>query len=297
MGRAMAVTVEAELIERSIGPREEDDRCRLRQTWRSDGRGGPPGRRLVRPPDGRQRDVRVWRRQGRSASASCASRKKSGGSSASGRWNGSRRSGSGSWPCARACASARRRSGTVTLEIVRKYTLEPAGPLSAIAADALRAVRLGEADAAAREIYRRTAGWLREEDRWLLCDCRDGAVIAFRLHGSGAVSAVKPARGRRSARAGLPVRAARCGGRPRRPGGRPVPARRRAGEAGRGAGRRRRAAVDRRAADRSRAGAEDADAGGGAQPVRRERRRSRRAGGLASGLAARRRGDAGCRGG
>ncbi|MDE0173253.1 MAG: hypothetical protein OYH76_14385 [Defluviicoccus sp.] len=78
----------------------------------------------------------------------------------------------------------------MTLEIVRKYTLEPAGPLSAIAADALRAVRLGEADAAAREIYRRTAGWLREKDRWLLCDCRDGAVIAFRLHGSGAVSAV-----------------------------------------------------------------------------------------------------------
>ncbi|MDE0277080.1 MAG: hypothetical protein OYH76_14390, partial [Defluviicoccus sp.] len=37
MGRAMAVTVEAELVERSIGPREEEDRCRLRQTWRSDG--------------------------------------------------------------------------------------------------------------------------------------------------------------------------------------------------------------------------------------------------------------------
>ena len=37
MGRAMAVTVEAELVERSIGPREEADRCKLRQTWRSDG--------------------------------------------------------------------------------------------------------------------------------------------------------------------------------------------------------------------------------------------------------------------
>lgn len=37
MGRAMAVTVEAELVERSTGPREADDRFRLRQTWRSDG--------------------------------------------------------------------------------------------------------------------------------------------------------------------------------------------------------------------------------------------------------------------
>lgn len=78
----------------------------------------------------------------------------------------------------------------MTLEIVQKYTMEPAGPLSPLAADALRAVRLGEADAAAQEIYRRTAGWLREKDRWLLCDCREGAVIAFRLHGSGAVSAI-----------------------------------------------------------------------------------------------------------
>ena len=37
MGRAMAVTVEAELVERSIGPREEEEGCALRETWRSDG--------------------------------------------------------------------------------------------------------------------------------------------------------------------------------------------------------------------------------------------------------------------
>ncbi len=37
MGRAMAVTVEAELVERSIGPREEEERCTLRESWRSDG--------------------------------------------------------------------------------------------------------------------------------------------------------------------------------------------------------------------------------------------------------------------
>ena len=37
MGRSMAVTVEAELVERSIGPREEEERCTLRETWRSDG--------------------------------------------------------------------------------------------------------------------------------------------------------------------------------------------------------------------------------------------------------------------
>ena len=36
-GRPMAVTVEAELVERSVGLREEEDRCTLRQTWRSDG--------------------------------------------------------------------------------------------------------------------------------------------------------------------------------------------------------------------------------------------------------------------
>ncbi len=78
----------------------------------------------------------------------------------------------------------------MTYEIVRKYTMDPAGPLSPIAADALRAVRLGVADAAARAIYRRTVEWLRGEDRWLLCDCREGAVIAFRRHRTGAVSAV-----------------------------------------------------------------------------------------------------------
>ena len=78
----------------------------------------------------------------------------------------------------------------MTLEIVEKYTQEPVEPLAPLAAEALRAVRLGEADAAANEIYRRTAKWLRDEDRWLLCDCREGAVIAFRRHGSGAVSAV-----------------------------------------------------------------------------------------------------------
>ena len=36
-GRSMAVTVEAELVERSIGLREEAERCTLRECWRSDG--------------------------------------------------------------------------------------------------------------------------------------------------------------------------------------------------------------------------------------------------------------------
>ena len=39
MGRSMAVTVEAELVERTAARREEEDRCTLRQTWRSDGAG------------------------------------------------------------------------------------------------------------------------------------------------------------------------------------------------------------------------------------------------------------------
>ena len=37
MGRPMAVTVEAELIGRTAATREEEDRCKLRETWRSDG--------------------------------------------------------------------------------------------------------------------------------------------------------------------------------------------------------------------------------------------------------------------
>ena len=78
----------------------------------------------------------------------------------------------------------------MTLEIVRKYTMEPEGTLSPLEEAALRAVRLGEADAAAREIHRRTVGLLRDNDRWLLCDCRDGAVIAFRRHSERTVSAV-----------------------------------------------------------------------------------------------------------
>ena len=36
-GRSMAVMVEAELVERSIELREEEDRCTLRECWRSDG--------------------------------------------------------------------------------------------------------------------------------------------------------------------------------------------------------------------------------------------------------------------
>ena len=77
----------------------------------------------------------------------------------------------------------------MTLEIVDKNT-EPVGTLSPLTADALHAVRRGEADAAQREINRRTVGWLRGENRWLLCDCRDGAVIAFRRKDTGAISAV-----------------------------------------------------------------------------------------------------------
>ena len=37
MGRPMAVTVEAELVGRSTARREEEDRCKLRECWRSDG--------------------------------------------------------------------------------------------------------------------------------------------------------------------------------------------------------------------------------------------------------------------
>ena len=39
MGRSMAVAVEAELVERTAARREEEDRCTLRETWRSDGAG------------------------------------------------------------------------------------------------------------------------------------------------------------------------------------------------------------------------------------------------------------------
>ena len=45
MGRSMAVTVEAELVERNVGLREKEDRCTLRECWRSDG--AAPGQRNI----------------------------------------------------------------------------------------------------------------------------------------------------------------------------------------------------------------------------------------------------------
>ena len=83
----------------------------------------------------------------------------------------------------------------MTLEIVKKFKgdpPEPTGRLSPLEEDALRAVRRDEADDTAREIYRQAATRLRDEERWLLCDCRDGAVIAFSLRGSGIVTVNRP---------------------------------------------------------------------------------------------------------
>ena len=76
------------------------------------------------------------------------------------------------------------------LEIVRQYTEEPVGMLSPLEEAALRAVRAGVPDAAARGINRRTLGRLRDDDRWLLCDCREGAVIVLRRQSSGTITAV-----------------------------------------------------------------------------------------------------------
>ena len=76
----------------------------------------------------------------------------------------------------------------MTYEIVDKSTREPVGRrLAPIAGDAVRAVRGGEADAAARGIARRTLGWLYDRERWLLCDCRDGATITLRKLGTGSI--------------------------------------------------------------------------------------------------------------
>ena len=76
----------------------------------------------------------------------------------------------------------------MSYEIIDKSTREPVGQrLTPIAGDGVCAVRIGEADAAAREIYRRTVEWLYDNGWWLLCDCRDGAIITLRRLGTGAI--------------------------------------------------------------------------------------------------------------
>lgn len=78
----------------------------------------------------------------------------------------------------------------MALEIVRQYTEEPVGMLSPLEEAAVRAVRAGMPDAAARGINRRTLGRLRDDDRWLLCDCREGAVIVPRRRDTKTITAV-----------------------------------------------------------------------------------------------------------
>ena len=82
----------------------------------------------------------------------------------------------------------------MTYEIIDKSTQEPVGErLTPIEGDAVRAVRIAgapgadPADAAAHKINRRTLRPLYDDNRWLLCVCRDGAVITLRELGSGAI--------------------------------------------------------------------------------------------------------------
>ena len=76
----------------------------------------------------------------------------------------------------------------MTYEIIDKSTREPVGQrLAPIAGDGVRAVRIGEADAAAREISRRTLSWLYGRKWWLLCGCRDGAIITLRQLEKGTI--------------------------------------------------------------------------------------------------------------
>ena len=79
-------------------------------------------------------------------------------------------------------------------EIVDKHTQEPVGErLVPIQGDGVRAVRIAgapgadPAGAAAHAISRRTLRWLYDNEWWLLCVCRDGAVITLRQLGSGAI--------------------------------------------------------------------------------------------------------------
>ncbi|MCY4551948.1 MAG: hypothetical protein OXC28_26745 [Defluviicoccus sp.] len=78
----------------------------------------------------------------------------------------------------------------MTYEIIDKSTREPVGQwLAPIVGDGVRAVRAGEADAAAREIGRRTLRWLYDRKWWLLCDCRDGATITLSQKKNGTIIA------------------------------------------------------------------------------------------------------------
>lgn len=79
-------------------------------------------------------------------------------------------------------------------EIIDKHTQEPVGErLTPIQGDGVRAVRIAgapgadPADAAAHEINRRTLRPLYDDKRWLLCVCREGAVITLSRLKSGAI--------------------------------------------------------------------------------------------------------------
>lgn len=82
----------------------------------------------------------------------------------------------------------------MSYEIIDKSTQEPVGErLTPIQGDGVRAVRIAgapgadPAGAAAHEINRRTLRPLYDENRWLLCDCRDGAIITLSKLKSGAI--------------------------------------------------------------------------------------------------------------
>ncbi len=60
----------------------------------------------------------------------------------------------------------------MAFELVEKHGLDRVRMLSALEEAALRAVKSGNADPPMREIYRRASNHVRDNDLWILCDCR-----------------------------------------------------------------------------------------------------------------------------
>ena len=72
--------------------------------------------------------------------------------------------------------------------VVEKDTQEFVRFLTPLGATALLAVRRGTASPEMRKIYDRVVNPVRDEERWISCGCREGAVIGLRRHHTGWVA-------------------------------------------------------------------------------------------------------------
>ena len=72
--------------------------------------------------------------------------------------------------------------------VVEKDTQEFVRFLTPLGATALLAVRRGTASPEMRKIYDRVVNPVRDEERWISCGCREGAVIGLRRQDTGQVT-------------------------------------------------------------------------------------------------------------